>query len=172
MCRANIWEIWQLFERLIELSTIFPLKYSGYFPFKALFWFPYRYLYVLNRQFPLTWKCFLYTTTRIGQTAMIVKFWTALGILSRTISVVRKTKGILLLEVYGWDALGCILNKVYMCTNNCRTFLFPLVVDRDKVCMWWTVYLNEYRIFSMGGNVALWLFQFFQTCELHICSTE
>lgn len=92
LCMANIWEIWQLFERLIELSTIFPLKYSGYFPFKTLFWFPYRYLYVLNRKFPLTWKCFLYTTTRIGQTAMIVKFWTALGIVSRTLSVVRKTK--------------------------------------------------------------------------------
>lgn len=52
-----------------------------------------------------------------------------------------------MLEVYGWDALGCMLNKVYMCTNNCRTFLFPLVVDRDKVCMWWTVYLNKYRFF-------------------------
>lgn len=52
-----------------------------------------------------------------------------------------------MLEVYGWDPLGCMLNKVYMCTNNCRTFLFPLVVDRDKVCMWWTVYLNKYRFF-------------------------
>lgn len=149
MCRANIWEIWQLFERLIELSTIFPLKYSGYFPFKTLFWFPYRYLYVLNRKFPLTWKCFLYTTTRIGQTAMIVKFWTALGILSRTLSVVRKTKTVRNIVVGGvWMRCARLYVKQrIMCTNNCRTFLFHLVVDRDKVCMWWTVYLNECRIF-------------------------
>lgn len=112
----------------------------------------------------MNWKCFsllLHHGLDRSSNSYDRKFWTALGILSRTTSVVCKTNGVRNIGVgcTGWCAEGRNVNTedIHVLVIGVF-FFFPLVVDRDKMN---SLYTSNIDFFKMGATVALWFIHFF-----------